>query len=255
MPKKQATGTQAGKESKTAGSKTGTSAKVKRSRAISLVEHLALLEAYYQPELADMPWASEDDRWAEFVFCLLYEARGRDDAAITRNAVVTLRYLGLVTIDVLSSVGDGEKRDDRAAAISEVLRSHGFADEAAEKAVRMLVEAATNVDKTWGKLQVFLYNHGQSMLDDLATNLSSAALPEDDLRAAGALWMQNTLNIPVFVDHPAVESLRQRYGATVDELMDAADQAGINLAILDDLVELAEGDQQFEAWLTEAVAS
>ncbi len=228
-----------------------------RTNKLSLTDHLLLLEAYFQPELSEMPWASEDDRWAELVFCLLYEANGQADAAIARSAVMTLRYLGLASLESLADIGAAEKeatsRSESGAAVAEILLRHGFEDP--EAAVRTLSRAARSVKEAWGQVQVFLYNQGQAMLDELAQAISSDDAPEDTVRAAGALWLQNTLNLPVMVERPAITSLRSRYGASLEELMDAADQVGLNVAILDDLVTLAEGDEQFEAWLDEVLSS
>lgn len=227
-----------------------------RAKKITLGEHLSLLETYYKPELAQMPWASEEDRWSEFLFCLLYEASGQADAAKARAAVMTLRYLGLDSVESLRAIaaGDEDSPDGGGpeAAIAEILKRHGFDDP--QRAVGMLAQAASRVDKEWGQLQVFLYNHAQTMIDELAQAVG-AEVPEETVRAAGALWLQNTLNMPVMVERPAIAALRRRYGASVEDLMDAADKVGLNLAILDDLVNLADGDEEFDTWFAEAVSS
>ncbi len=225
---------------------------------LPITDYLLLLEAYYQPELSEMPWASEDDRWAELLFCLLYEASGQADAAIARSAVATLRYLGLATLESLSgkdASGNGngaEPTGEGAATVTEILRRHGFEDP--EGAMRLLAHTASSVDKAWGQVQVFLYNHGQAMIDELAETIVSDDAPEDTVRASAALWLQNTLNLPVMVERPAITSLRRRFDVSVDELMDAADKVGLNVAILDDLVSLSDGDEEFEAWLEAALA-
>jgi hypothetical protein len=212
--------------------------------AATLREHLARLVAYYADELAEAEWSSETERWHELILALLHRCDPELDFGRVRLAGEVLAQLGACDARELARL-DSEGGEQQIV-LRRVLRHHGFSDAATDRAVAVLARAGRAVSEHWdGKLQLFLSEHGERMVAALTERFAGAELADEELRYALVLWLQNTLNLPLSLDHPAVVDVRQRFGASSGDLMAAADELGLNVAIVDDLIVLGEHDDEF----------
>lgn len=212
-----------------------------------LQQHLSKLYEYYADVLPDPTWPLESDRWTELAFCLLHQASDGVDTAATRDAAALLQYLQLLDI---ARLADKQTRDTDAAAALRVLSAHGFSDAAARAGWASILAAAEALAaKHDGKVQVFLNRHGSAMAAELADLFRGAPLAESHLRDAVTMWLQNVVNMPLTLSTPQISRMLKAFGATENDLLIAADGAGLNLAVVDDLAAMAEGDAGFQAWL------
>lgn len=76
------------------------------------------------------------------------------------------------------------------------------------------------------------------MRDELANALGGESLNAGQLRYAIGHWLQNALSVPISLEHPAVLGFCKKNGISVGELVAAADELDLNVALVDDLLEL-----------------
>jgi hypothetical protein len=190
----------------------------------------------HEADLGTYAWVSEDDRWAELVFCLLSRFGDRDPESL-RDTVATLGGLGLLDLEMLA--GDADPADRVAIVLDFVLRRGGFSASEAARAARALRHVAEVIRRDHGgKLQRLLRRHGEALRDELVRAFGSDALAGDELGRAVSHWLQNALSLPISLESPAVAAFCARLGVTPQELWRAADELGLNLAVVDDLVEM-----------------
>jgi hypothetical protein len=211
-----------------------------RRRLMSLKSDLERVYQQYGPTLGNYAWMSETDRWAELVFCLLQQCGG-EDPALTRDAVAALQYLGLINIERLSTVANGDISSEDAILLAAILKRQGFSQEASQSAVSLLSHVARVLKEGYdGKVQRYLRKYGQAMVDELVNAFGTEALEEDRLRYAITYWLQNVLSMPVSLAHPAVIRCCEKHSASLDDLLACADELDLNITVVDDLLELAE---------------
>jgi hypothetical protein len=211
-------------------------------RILDLQTRLRELYEQNASELETFAWVSEAERWGELVFCLLSLCT-KQDPQVSRTAVQTLQTLGLLEPNTLASVSKG--RGDPAVVLSFVLRQCGFEPAEAEKAVTLLADAAEGVRRVYGgKIQRCLRVYGAQMREGMLGTLKSDAVTEDQLRYALTLWLQNALSLPLSLEHEAVKHFCEASGATIEDLQRASDALDLNLALVDDLLDMARDAKQ-----------
>jgi predicted ester cyclase len=207
-----------------------------------VVERLEALYAEYAPAMTGYVWLSEADRWAEFAFCLANQC-GTADAEATRAAVDDLYGQGLLRVSTLAAVDDPAETVAVVAAYT--LERYGFTEAESERAVRLLSDVAralqTHAD---GKQQRFVRQFGEQLRDELVEAADTEAVDEARLRYATTHWLQNAFELPISLQHEAIEAFCERHDVTPEELWRAADEAELNVAVVDDLLNL---DRKFAA--------
>jgi hypothetical protein len=190
----------------------------------------------YESDIGTYAWMYETDRWAELIFCLLNQYN-RQDTQVTRMAVSSLQYLGLLEIDklaVLETPGD-----ETVILLTYILKQHGFSEENARDAVRLLAQVAKVIQKEYGgKVQRYLRRQGELMRDELVKVFESESLSTEQLRYAVSHWLQNALSMPVSLEHQAVIEFCQKNEVTLEDFLSTADELNLNIALIDDLLEL-----------------
>ena len=219
--------------------------------AMSLERYFAALVDYYEPLLPRMAWVTERQRWSELLFCLLWRFRPEGDAPQVRAAVETMTYLGLTDFERLAGAFEDAETQT---AIRVVLTAHGFSRDDADRGVEVLITSANQWKARFGSPPAYLDRVGQLIVEELMP-LFDGLLPEAEARGALVTWLQNTLNLPMLLENRALANLQTSYGISRDDLINAADRAGVNFAILDDLATLAAGDDEFAAFLQSNAAS
>jgi hypothetical protein len=202
---------------------------------MSVTEKLKALYAEHADDLPQHAWAYEQDRWAELVHSLLDRSRGHG-AEQTRHAVEVLHSLGLIDISRIA----GASKEDRTL-ISNVLANTGYTRKESELGTRTLISAAKALnDACGGKVQRILRKHGERMRDELLSTLAAVPLDKGQLRSAVTYWIQNTMSIPISLESDAVKKFCKANKITMTQLVASADELDANVALVDDLLEIAE---------------
>lgn len=202
---------------------------------MDLKDQLQQLFEQHEPQLGTYAWMYETDRWTELVFCLLNQFY-RQEAEPARAAMATLRYLGLLRIEKLGTLEAGSAEE---AVAVYVLKQHGLSEQDARNAAGLLAMSAQVVGQRYGgKIQRYLRHHGVAMRDELVNAFAGGALDEGQLRYAISHWLQNALGLPVSLEHQALRTFCKREEVSLDELIEAADKLDLNLALVDDVLEL-----------------
>lgn len=203
---------------------------------MELKAQLQQLYEQYESNLAAYAWASEDDRWAELVFCLLHQC-SEQEPELTRAAVAALRSLCL--IDVGKMIHLSNTTHENSVVLAYVLRQHGFSTDSVELACRLLAHVANVVQQNYGgKIQRYLRRHGEVMRDELVSAFGSASLDKSRMEYAISHWLQNVLSLPISLQNDAVVEFCQKRGVGPQDLWQAADELDLNLAVIDDLLEM-----------------
>ena len=217
---------------------------------MELGEEVRRLVVDHADELGDLPWIWEADRWAELVFCLINAHYGdvrtdtsaEDVAEASRAITDTLSSIGLIEPEELAQAVE---RDQVRAVLSWVLGRHRYPAEATDSLIALLSESASTVTTLYdGKIQRFLRSKGEEIRDELVAMLDTTN--ETVARQASAQWLQNVANLPVWVDDDAVRTFCEDRGYPPAELEQAADDVGVNLALIDDIIRLEQGSRDRE---------
>jgi hypothetical protein len=215
--------------------------------------HLQELFDQHHQGLAAYGWASEDDRWAELVYCLLLQCSDQEAESV-RGLVATLRSLSLLEPETMTRLLD--PTDERRIVFAYALQRYGFPDGDAERACRVLAGLAGFVESRHaGKFQRYLRRHGEIMRDELVSILDGGGLEKSKLAYALSHWLQNALSMPVSLQHEAVAAFCRDHNASFEELLAAADALNFNMAVVDDLLELAHGAKEPAAHEQETAGS
>lgn len=180
------------------------------------------------PVLLEQPWADEAIRWAELVFCYLDQSR-RAEPAVTRQAVSILTMLNVVAPGKLAQLSLNQ-----ATIVRYVLSEAGWTNEEAETAIAGLEAIARAFIREGGAAKV-LREESREMHQRLCSRLEKfGAIP--CLTPALGHWLQNACSLPVPVDREEWERFAQGLGYSYDELIRAADDIDLNVALIDDLI-------------------
>jgi len=206
---------------------------------MNLVERLQRIYEKHEPELPEYGWASERDRWAELIFCLLSRVRV-DELPATRAAVDLLNLLGLLEVKVLA----GLTRED-ASILDRVLRSHGYSAAQATRGAEVLTAVAQRTQQEFeGKLQRALRRHGELLRQELSSAFASCGLQPTELDYAVSQWLQNAASLPISLESEAVKTFCRSHRVGLDKLIQAADALDLNVALVDDLLALDQPAQR-----------
>jgi hypothetical protein len=191
------------------------------------------------------PWLWEHNRWKELVFCILSQSVEADQPTL-RSLTDHLDSLGLIHIEFLASL---QKKDDSVSVLdnpdtdelANSLFEQGFDEEAIEKSIISLTEVAAGLQNHFnGKVQLYLRQYGELLLRDLPNQFHFTHLQPIEARRAFIFWMQNVLTLPLSMENPAMQRFAIRHDIEPNDLIQAADDMGLNVSLLDDLIEHSE---------------
>ena len=196
----------------------------------------------FQGSLEQHHWLWETSRWHELVFCLLLRLGQPElEIGLARSLVNMLAALEMLRVETLAGLaladeGPNFTQPDLILMVR-LLERAGLNPEKARVAVTTLCQAALGLQQQHGgKVQRYLRHYGQHMLDELGEHFFLSQMRNEDVRYAFTHWLQNVLNMPLPISDPAVGEFCKEQGVTVDELVQAADELDLNLALLDDLI-------------------
>jgi hypothetical protein len=185
-------------------------------------------------------WVSERERWKELVFALLTGVTSLPHSEI-RVLADQLDDAGLLDVGMLAKVGEERRRDmapgAHARGVLDCLREGGLAEEEVSRGLDAMCDAALSLQQRFdGKVQRYLRKYGEQMLREVEDLFEFTTLNADVARSAFTYWLQNVLNMPLPLLDERVRMLCRRLGIEPDELVLAADELGINVAFLDDVL-------------------
>jgi hypothetical protein len=187
------------------------------------------------------PWLWEGDRWKELVFAFFSRISDVPESSI-REMVGTMSNLDLLDIHKIADLSAGElsfSKSPVADRIRELMEETGFSPEQAQKGLTTLSELALGIVKHFdGKLQRFLRHYGELMLRDLSQLLPISTLNARDVKYASVYWLQNVLNMPISLVDQDFKDFCKQHDLKPDQLILAADELDVNLALVDDIVQL-----------------
>ncbi len=205
-----------------------------------------VLSEVYRKHRADLPeiynWEDERDRLSELCYCILQKITSGDEVII-RNIVSCMAGLNLFDVQSLAEAqligGKGGKGDNLASLIRQLLVHNGFEEKVAKACILAICEMSKGIHiSCQGKLQRFLRKHGVLMMEELDKIFSFSELSKQDERYILVHWLQNTLEMPVPLSNEFVSQFCEKKGISVEALVKAADEADINVAVVDDLLKI-----------------
>ncbi len=195
-------------------------------------------------------WPIESSRWIELLFCILSKMNLVSVEDDIRRIVTYLDDLDLLSIDDLTQSLNADNEIDYESAnikhIVEVLKEFRFGDselvrlpdESINKIIRALCQTAFGITTNYsGRLQIFLRKYGFMMMEEISNVIKIDDLNDVDKRNAIIIWLQNVINMPIGTsEEKSVKNFCKTYDLNTQELMELADNLGINVAVIDDLL-------------------
>ena len=185
-------------------------------------------------------WVLETERWRELAFALLTRTSHLREQEL-RSLSHYLRQLGLLDIhqlaETLRSSPSGEPAGSFAKKCLTVLTDAGLSQDEARASLKVLCEAAITIqDQFGGNIQVYLRSVGERFLEEVSHRFHFSDLKPEEVKYAFTLWLQNVAQLPLSLRDASLSAMCQAEGLEVDHLLTAADELGLNLAFVDDMV-------------------
>jgi hypothetical protein len=198
-----------------------------------------------------LPWGWEVSRWYELVFCILVRLGEPEVDASTAWALTnTLTDLDLLDVETIAEATEESQQPDfsdpELDLLLRLIERFGFSAEKARAAVTTIFEAARSLERHHdGKVQYYLRAYGELMLAELKKHFQFSGLSEDDTQYIFAHWLQNVLNMPVALAHPAMDEVGDEFDLEAQDVIDVADDLDLNVALLDDVLAEAVEDEEW----------
>lgn len=181
-------------------------------------------------------WPKETERWNELVFCIL-TAIGESEVAPTviRSFVNTFRGFELLELQKLAELNplNDNLSDPLTITLKTLLLEIGFSPKTSVSAINAISEAAVSIKENYdGKVQNYYHHYGMKIVENIKEDFKFSDF--DNAPKAIAFWLQNTLNMPVPMTDPIVEKACESIGVRYEELVEAANEHDLNVALLDD---------------------
>lgn len=207
-----------------------------------LAYQLRKLYLKYGETFAFYQWPSEHQRWTELLFALATQLCDQHEDRL-RDAIDLLDDLGLLDVDVLASIplaNSGiDLQSEAARRIGELLRESGLSEVQTKECVRAFHDAAVSLKQLHdGKIQRYLRHYANQILQELPQHFRFTGENEAAFRNAFTYWLQNVLNVPLNFDTTNVKEFRDKFGVSTDQLVKTADELDLNIALVDDLIDL-----------------
>ncbi|RZN38833.1 MAG: hypothetical protein EF813_04510 [Methanosarcinales archaeon] len=214
-------------------------------------ERVALLEgrireiyAEYRHLLpAEYKWEDESSRWTELVYCIFAELTHHSyrDARRLANDLADLNLLEVEDLARIPIMDNGTINPDnsRVKTITDILKTNSVTDDDIKKSLSAICKVAQAIEENYdGKIQKFLRKYGHEIVDDFDSHVSFYEVSKGTQSRILVKWIQNTLCMPLAFSNVYTARFCERKGANYQELAEAADNLGINGAMLDDLLEV-----------------
>jgi hypothetical protein len=186
-------------------------------------------------------WISERARWTELAFSLLTRVTHLPQKEVRRvtNELDALDLLDITELAAMPTGAGAAETNIHARRTLEHLEGSGFEAGEARRGLATLQAISTSLVKNHGgKIQKCLRQAGEHILTELTMTFALSSLSEEEAGHALTFWLQNVLSLPLSLKDEAVLAFCTHYGLTPEQLTAAADELDINIALVDDLVQL-----------------
>jgi hypothetical protein len=204
---------------------------------------------YRQLLPTDYKWEDEHSRWNELVYCIFAELT-QHSYLDARSLSDNISELNLLDIEDLANVkimdnGMADPDNKRIMTITDILHSNDVTEADINKTLSAICKVAQAImDNYDGKIQKFLRKYGQEIVDEFDSNVSFSEVDKGTQSRILVKWIQNTLAMPLAFSNIYTAKFCEIEGVTYHELAEAADNLGLNGAVLDDLLEVFVVDAQ-----------
>lgn len=216
----------------------------KPERVAALEVHIGNIYAQYRHLLpTDYRWEDEHSRWNELVYCIFAE--------LTEHSYMDARSLSdnifnvnLLELDDLADVqimenGMADPDNPRIRTISEILSINGIDQSDIDKTLSAICKVAQAIKENYdGKIQKFLRKYGEDIVTEFDSHISFSDVDRGTQSRILVKWIQNTLAMPLAFSNIYTAKFCKKEGVNYLELAEAADNIGLNGAVLDDLIEM-----------------
>lgn len=183
-------------------------------------------------------WLSEQDRWNELVFAIFASLGGLPEHKL-RALVQEMNVLQLLTISELAHIRTAGFGAQPARRCLSIMLDAGMSRSIAQRSLMAVAEAAAAMQNKYsGKVQRFLRSHGERIRADLQTTIGFSGLKTEEAVFALTYWLQNVLSIPLSLRDKKMAEFESAAHVSGNDILEAADQLDINLAVVDDLINL-----------------
>ena len=223
----------------------------KASKKDTKPDRVALLEgrireiyAEYRHLLpADYKWEDESARWTELVYCIFAELTEHSyrDARRLANDIADLNLLDVSDLAGIPIMDNGMVNPDnsRVKTITDILKANGVTDDDIKKSLSAICKVAQAISENYDdKIQKFLRKYGHEIVNEFDSHVSFSEVSKGTQSRILVKWIQNTLAMPLAFSNVYTARFCERKDASYWELAEAADNLGINGAMLDDLLEV-----------------
>lgn len=216
----------------------------KPERVTLLENRIREIYAEYRHLLpADYKWEDESARWTELVYCIFAELTEHSyrDARRLANDLADLNLLDVEDLAGIPIMDDGMVNPDnsRIRTITDILKANGVAEDDVKKSLSAICKVAQAICENYdGKIQKFLRKYGHEIVNEFDSHVSFSEVSKGTQSRILVKWIQNTLAMPLAFSNVYTARFCERKDANYWELAEAADNLGINGAMLDDLLEV-----------------
>jgi hypothetical protein len=203
-----------------------------------LAERLTQLFAEYEPSFEEFQWPVESMRWNELAFAILETFGSELHARAAARAMSELDLLEPRKLARVAQTDETGEDAERGQFILGILVEAGFNRRDARLALTTLCEAATAIeDRYSGRVQRLLRTHGRTLVENIVDELELKELDREQATRTIVRWLQNVLNLPVYLERESCRVFCHEFQTTPEELVAAADELDINVALVDELLE------------------
>jgi hypothetical protein len=200
----------------------------------ALFELRRLVHVHGSTVAAGHPWFLEHDRWRELAFAITACTSPEADEEHLRSWIGDMDALGL--LDVAEIIAN----DDCAAWTARchrVAKAAGLDPSRLERALAAIHGAAGTLARSHnGHVAHLLRIHTERMLQGLMAEVALGDLSPSERSRSLTYWLQNVLCAPLPLADESTDRFLNDHGLDAQALVNAADQLGINVAMVDDLI-------------------
>jgi hypothetical protein len=209
-----------------------------RQPRLELVQTLSFLFGQYEPDFGRYQWPLENLRWNALALSILETLSSETVAESAGRAMADLDLLAVDKLAQLANSVTKKPLSKRKRLVLGILEEAGFDEEAAIQTLTTLVEAAEIVQRELnGKIQKLLRREGLEILQTVERFFRFSGIDDDAKSRAITRWLQDVINIPVYLETESTKAFCAEQKVTVSDLIAAADELDISVAIVDDLIQ------------------
>ena len=217
---------------------------VRPEKVAALEKRIREIYAEYRHFLpSDYRWEDESSRWNELVYCIFAELTGHNyrDARRLANDIADLNLLNVDDLAKIPIMDDGMVNPDnsRIRTITDILRSNGISEDDVKRSLSAICKVAQSISDNYdGKIQKFLRKYGEEIVNEFDSHVSFSEVSKGTQSRIIVKWIQNTLCMPLAFSNVYTARFCEKEDINYNELAAAADNIGLNGAVLDDLLEV-----------------